>query len=120
MADITDSDRNLNLTMLATKSFDQILEQIQSSCLNFHIQISPFSAVISLKKSLIRDQSGEPRLPVNPNKSSSDHVEALIAKNKELESKLATLTNEHAKLIDDSIEAHNTIKSYRTSTRRHV
>ena len=46
-----------NLTMLATEAFDQILETIRTSCLNFQMQISPFSAVISLKKSLIKDKS---------------------------------------------------------------
>ena len=50
MQEFINSD--LNLTMLATQAFDDILDQIRSSSLNFHVQISPFSAVISLKKSL--------------------------------------------------------------------
>ena len=44
--------------MLITKSFDHILQQIQTLCLNYQIQISPFSALISLKKSLIKDRLG--------------------------------------------------------------
>ena len=44
--------------MIATKSFENILHQIQQSSLNFHIQLSPFSAEISLKKSLIKDLNG--------------------------------------------------------------
>ena len=74
-----------NLTMLATKSFDHILELVQTSCLNSHIQISPFSAFISLKKSLIRDQSGKPFLPTKLRNISTENVEALIVKNRELE-----------------------------------
>ena len=78
----TDSDTNV--TMLATKSFDMIIEQIQTSCLNYQIQISPFSALISIKKTLIKDQSGKPRLPTIFNKAASEHIEALVVKNCEL------------------------------------
>ena len=46
------------MKMIATKSFENILHQIQQSSLNFHIQLSPFSAEISLKKSLIKDLNG--------------------------------------------------------------
>jgi len=44
-----------NPTMLAKKVFDQIVEQVQSSNLNF--QLSPFSATIFLKRSLVRDKN---------------------------------------------------------------
>ena len=57
--DVSDS----NPTMLAAQRFEKILSTIQSSCLNFHLQISPFSAIISLKKSLIKDKSGNFLLP---------------------------------------------------------
>ena len=49
--------------MLASNTFDFILEQIKKSSLNFQIQLSPFSAYISLKKSLVTDKSGVPQLP---------------------------------------------------------
>ena len=109
MDNYTDSDTNL--TMLATNSFDQILEQVQTSCLNYQIQISPFSALISIKKSLIKDKSGKPRLPTNISKSASKNIEALVEKNHELEKKLTFLTNEHSVLIHDCAEAHKTIKT---------
>ena len=48
---------------LASNTFDFILEQIKNSSLNFQIQLSPFSAYISLKKSLVKDRSGVPQLP---------------------------------------------------------
>ena len=44
--------------MVATQSFQHILQQIQQSSLNFQIKLSPFSAEISLKKSLIKDLDG--------------------------------------------------------------
>ena len=53
---------NSDGTMAASNIFDLILSQVQHSCLNFQIQVSPFSAVISLKKSLAKDQSGAPLL----------------------------------------------------------
>ena len=103
-------DSDTNVTMLATKSFDHILEQIQTSCLNYQIQVSPFSAFISLKKSLIKDRSGKPRLPFK-NKSASEHIEALLDKNHELDRKLTILGNEHSKLIHDYTEACKTIET---------
>ena len=69
-----------NLTMLATKSFNQIIEQIQTSSLNFQIQISPFSAIISLKKSLIKDHSGNPLLPTNLSRSGGRQEDILDEK----------------------------------------
>ena len=45
-------------TMAAILEFDEILRTIQSSNLNFHLEISPFSAVIQMKKSLITNKSG--------------------------------------------------------------
>ena len=111
--ELTNSD--CNLTMLATRSFDNILELIQTSCLNYQIQISPFSAFISLKKSLIRDQSGNPRLPAKLNNISSEHIEALVVKNHELEEKLSILTNNHTDLINNYDEALKTIKKLQDS-----
>ena len=52
-----------NLTMLAMQAFEDIIDNVQSSGLNFQLQISPFSAIISLKKSLVRDRSGNPIIP---------------------------------------------------------
>ena len=43
--------------MLASNAFEQIIDQIRTSNLNFQLQMSPFSAQISLKKSLIIDKS---------------------------------------------------------------
>ena len=50
-------------TMAATLKFDAILSTVQSSNFNFHVEISPFSAVIHLKKPLIVDELGIPQIP---------------------------------------------------------
>ena len=54
---------DLNPTMVANKTYDSILVQVRASNLNFHLHISPFSAIISIKKSLIKDQFGSLLLP---------------------------------------------------------
>ena len=42
--------------MTAKQTFENLLSQVQSSCLNFRIELSPFSATIYLKKSFIKNQ----------------------------------------------------------------
>ena len=44
--------------MAASKAFDKILDCVKSSNLNFCLQLSPFSANISLKKTLVKDKAG--------------------------------------------------------------
>ena len=66
------------VTMAADNVFDNILRFIQKSFLNYHMQISLFSASIQLKKSLVRDQFGTPILPQNDIES-DHHVNELQA-----------------------------------------
>ena len=49
---------DLNPTMVASRTFHSIIQQIQSSNLNFQLQLSPFSANLSLKKSPLKDKFG--------------------------------------------------------------
>ena len=66
--------------MTASETFENLLKQVQSSYLNFKIELSPFSAIIHLKKSYIKNQQGIPLLPppdqdhamVAPNAGDSD------------------------------------------------
>ena len=97
---------------IASQTFENILEQIQGSHLNFQIQISPFSALISLKKSLITDKSGVPLLPPSsPDHASSKEIATLATKNIMLEKKLNSLQRDYENAVDDSDAAHRTIKS---------
>ena len=64
MNEIIDSDKTM---AAANYAFNNVLHSIQNSCLNYHIQMSPFSAVISLKKSLVKSKSGSPSFPTMPN-----------------------------------------------------
>ena len=38
--------------------FENLLKQVMDSSLNYKLEMSPFSAVIQLKQSFIRDKSG--------------------------------------------------------------
>ena len=96
-----DGPINSDNTMAASKKFDYILHQIQHSSLNFQIQVSPFSAVISLKKTFIRDKSGV----ILPNSYTDDITpypsEAVphdTAKLSSLENEVADMHEKFAKL----------------------
>ena len=54
------SDLNTNLTMMAAETFKDLLVQIQNSNFNFKLNLSPFAANISLKKTFVKDKSGIP------------------------------------------------------------
>ena len=81
--EITDSDQNS--AMMASNTFDRLLREIQSSNLNFQLQVSPFSAQISLKKSLVRERDGTYRHPVLPSISSPCKRQSELDYRKELD-----------------------------------
>ena len=60
MASITE------LTMAINTTFASILNEIQLSNLNFCIQMTPFAAYITLKKSVQKDMNGVPATPFPP------------------------------------------------------
>ena len=55
---IRNTDSDFNSTMAACEAFDKVLNCVRTSNLNFCLQLSPFSANISVKKSLIKDKAG--------------------------------------------------------------
>ena len=80
--------------------FNEILNQIQHSGLNFQLQLSPFGAVISLKKSLVKDKKGDFIIPssyiISGNPNNIKDLSALEYKILMLESKLQKLQNDYA------------------------
>ena len=52
--------------MAIDATFSSIISEIQLSNLNFSLQITPFTAYITLKKSVIRDQNGVQAVPSPP------------------------------------------------------
>ena len=87
---------DFNPTMVVNEAFDSILEHVKSSNLNFHLQMSPFSALISLKKSSVTDKAGAPLLPqVQLSRSSQNSEATIAAKNLQLEADLRSVRKEH-------------------------
>ena len=97
----------INPAMFATETFYHLLEQVQKSGLNFHLQVSPFSAVISVKKSFITDKSGKLIMPAPRN----ENVKGIIDRNEKLEMDVKTLTKLHEDALKDCENAYETIKS---------
>ena len=58
--EIMDQKDTSDDTMVASYNFNHIMDQITKSCLNYQVQVTPFSAVISLKKTLARNKDGVP------------------------------------------------------------
>ena len=112
MEKFTNSDTN-NTAMLASRTFDFILQQIRTSSLNFQLQLSPFSAQISLKKSLVKERNGSLRLPPTISSLSckvSQHEE-LEARADKLEKELKALRREYKQAVDDCEEANQRINT---------
>ena len=99
-------DRNntdVSPAMLASRSFDNILHQIQTSNLNFYLQLSPFGAHISLKKTLIRDKSGSYLCPaVSTSKVHSDDLTDLLHE--------VTAAHATIKVLEDEMNQLNPIQ----------
>ena len=100
--------------MVASRTFDSILQQIQSSNLNFQLQISPFAANISLMRSPVKDRTGTPILqPKLPSQSPSEtvaEIAVLASKNIQLEKDLNSLRLVHEGAIEDCEAAYNKIR----------
>ena len=54
---------DIDKTVMASTMFDNVIEYVRNSNLNFQLQLSPFSAHISLRRSLIKNKSGDTKLP---------------------------------------------------------
>ena len=97
-------------------------QEIDSDCnpamlasnLNFQLQLqmSPFSAHISLKNSLVKERTGVFRLP--PSTPSTVRIKSddatFARKNKELDREFNKLKLEHSRAVDDRDKAYTRIK----------
>ena len=103
-----------NPKMLADQTFNNILDKIQRSNLNFQLQVSPFSAFISLKKSLVKDRSGSFLLPPltqpsTPLSSPTVNTDLLVKINK-LEADLQIQKNIHEKAVNKLNDASEKLR----------
>ena len=82
------------MSAAASETFDKILDYVKKSNLNFCLQLSPFSANISLKKTFVKNKAG---VYLNPPVSTVPVIDSLVQKNKHLEEKVKNLET----IIDD-------------------
>ena len=105
---------DFNPTMAASQTFETILNTIKSSNLNFQLMLSPFSATISLKKSLVKDKSGHLLSPPRPDSILLEQVklenESLSKKVKDLERSNQTLKLNVEDSVIDCENAYETIR----------
>ena len=99
MNKFTDSD--LEPKMVATRTFENILQHIQTSNLNFQLTLSPFAANISLKKSLAKDKSGAPLLSSSCSYNTAGNITALATTNMKLENELISLKIRYANVLNE-------------------
>ena len=66
---IESAGSDFNPTMAACEAFENVLNCVKTSNLNFCLQLSPFSANISIKKTLVKDKAGFYLLPQGPDSS---------------------------------------------------
>ena len=108
---IRNTDSDFNPTMAACEAFDKVLKCVKTSNLNFCLQLSPFSAHISVKKSLIKDKSGF--YLTHPDSDATltgnQNLENLTKKLMELESTIKDLKLRLDESVSDCQRAHDTI-----------
>ena len=117
-------DSDLCPTMIACKQFNNILKQIQHSGLNFQLQLSPFGAFISLKKSLVKDKKGDFIIPSSSIMSGTldNNVEDLTALNSKillLENQIMKLQSDYGCVEDDRAAAYKVIESFASTVKVH-
>ena len=91
--------------MDATQTLQNLVHQIQISCLNYKIELSPFSATVFLKKSFIKDRNGNPLTPSSPDDVRLGQIksenENLIRKVFHQESVIESLKSDFENAVND-------------------
>ena len=99
------------VTMSISKMFDHLLNSVKSSNLNFHKQETPFAAVISIKKTVVKDRFGKcmkpPSLDVNIVTSLKAANQELCDRVDKLENYASSLKNDLEGALDGGSEKEN-------------
>ena len=96
------------LKMVIDATFSSILHEIQLSNLNFSLQITPFSAYITLKKSVVKDQNGIKAVPAPPVLLLLQQAQQTIAELQEVNERLKIKSDKAEKTIE-SLVAENAV-----------
>ena len=97
---------------MAAIKFEDILNQIRSSSLNFRMNVTPFTAVIHLKKTITKDKSGN-FLHQNTFVNRTNNVkeaDELMAKNLALEKEIADLKRSCLKASESITEIERNLE----------
>ena len=105
--------------MAASNLFDKLVNDVRNSGLNFRLELTPFGAKISLKKSFIRNKDGNVLIPA-PNQSPEVTIEALCHKNSILENKIETIQYGMNDTLQDLSAAQETIKVLQNKLDQHI
>ena len=104
----------------AQATFEHLILQVQKSNLNYKLELSPFSAVVYLKKSLIKDRFGNVLLPL-PFDIETSLVHRLQAEKQFLSQKILhheavmnSLRSDYENAVNNSEETHAVNKKLET------
>ena len=92
--------------MAASQSFFNVVQEIQSSGLNFKIELSPFSAIIYLKNSLLKNKAG---FIIEPPTVTQDVNGVQNQKISQLEQEIEALNQKLKILVIANEKCHDTI-----------
>ena len=110
MEQFNNSEKDVrNPAMLALNTYESVIDQIRSSGLNFQLQLSPFSAQISLKRSLVKERSGVLRCPPPLKKEPSVHDHENWRENLS-NNQIESFKNELNKLIIENTKCNEKLK----------
>ena len=102
------------LEMSINNTFGSILNEIQLSNLNFSLQVTPFTAYITLKKSVQKDVNGVPATPSPPLlyllQQAQQVILQLQGENSKLKTSVATLEEKTKSAINENDVLVDTVK----------
>ena len=115
---IESAGSDFNPTMAVCEALENVLNCVKTSNLNFCLQLSPFSANISIKKRLVKDKAGFYLLPQGPDSSflQKQNVE-LTKKVIDLESSVQNLKLRLEESVSDAEKAYETIQKLENKLR---
>ena len=109
--DVKINNSEIDFSKMATLTFDCIIENVKRSCLNYQIQLSPFSAIISIKKSFLKDQSGAV-VPPTSFTGRNQEFENLHSEKVELEKEVKRLKDVNHRALEELAVAHKKIEYF--------
>ena len=101
-------DQITELKMAIDSTFSSILNQIQLSNLNFSMQMTPYAAYITLKKSVVKDQNGINGVPSPPIlmllQRAHQNIADLRYENEHLKVKFEALKESRKYLVNENVK----------------